>query len=136
MTDDKDQEPKIIVDDDWKTQAQAEKEKLAAEQAAGKEPAGPAGPAGGPRQFPPASFSAHVSTVASQALLAMGAMVDPQTKRPHVDLDLAKFHVDTLKVLEEKTAGNLTDEEKRLLDGTLYELRTRYIQMAQAGIGS
>ena len=139
----KDQKPKIIVDDDWKAQAQAEKAKLAAEQAQAKaDEAAPAaeaaagadasaGEAGQRRQMPPASFTTHVTTLASQALFAMGAVADPQSKRRMIDLDLAKFHIDTLEVLEHKTAGNLTDEEKALLDTTLYELRSHYIQLAQ-----
>ena len=46
---------------------------------------------------------------------------------------MAKHHIDTLAVLEEKTSGNLTDEEKKLLDNALYEVRMRYVQVAQTG---
>jgi hypothetical protein len=140
-----DEKPKIIVDDDWKAQARAEKERLAAEQekkaqaaaAAGGVGAAPGGvpagerAAGGRGEIPPASFITLVSTVASQALFALGAVPDPQSGRRYVNLDLAKHQIDTLKVLEEKTKGNLTEEEKSLLDRTLYELRTHYVQMAQ-----
>ncbi|NQU76782.1 MAG: DUF1844 domain-containing protein, partial [Planctomycetes bacterium] len=112
----------------WKAQARAEKEKLAAE-VNKPDSAGSAEP--GPHQLPPASFAAHVTTLASQALYALGAMLDPETRKPVLDLDLAKYCIDTLRVLEAKTAGNLTDEEKGLLDNTLYELRSRYIHVAQ-----
>ena len=141
---DKPQDKKIIVDDDWKAQAQAEKARLDAEQERTKakpdaKPAASAAPAetdasGGEaagRQLPPASFATHVTTLASQALFAMGAVADPQSRRRTVDLDLAKFHIDTLRILEEKTSGNLTDDEKSLLNSTLYELRSHYIQLAQ-----
>jgi len=122
---DKNDEPKIIVDDDWKKQAQAEKENL-------DEPAEPAGAdAGGPREIPPASFTTLVSTLMMQTMMALGGMEDPRTKQPVVDLALAKHHIDTLAVLEEKTAGNLDDEEKKLLDQAIYQTRMQYVQIAQ-----
>lgn len=135
-------EPKIHVDDDWKAQARAEKEKLAAEQAKRKAEGAPEGPegeapgagaaqAGGSRELPSASFTALVNTIASQTLFALGAVPDPATKKRYVDLDLARFHIDTLKVLDEKTAGNLSDEEKSLLDNTTYELRSSYLAIAR-----
>ena len=129
-----DPQPKIIVDDDWKAQARAEKEKLAQQVEESKEAAGgaQAGAAGGARgEIPPASFSTLVSTIATQALMSLGGMQDRRTGQRIVDLDLAKHHVDTLAVLEEKTKGNLSDEEKQLLDQALYETRMQYVQIAQ-----
>lgn len=122
-------EKKIIIDDDWKSQAQAEKEKLAQEVEQNQSDAG-AG-RGGERGLPDASLSTLVSTLATQALMALGGMEDPKTKRRYVDLDLAKFHIDTMAVLEEKTKGNLSDEEAKLLDQALYETRMTYVEMAQ-----
>ncbi len=119
--------PKIIVDDDWKSQAQAEKEKLAHE----VDQAGPGGSAG-EREMPPASFATLVGSILSQIFMALGGYEDPRTKRRYVDLELAKHLVDTLVVLEGKTKNNLTDEEKRLLDHALYEARMQYVQIAQA----
>jgi hypothetical protein len=49
---------------------------------------------------------------------------------PVVDLDMAKYQVDTLGALEEKTRGNLTPEEQHLLDAALYETRVRYVSVA------
>ncbi|MCE5325733.1 MAG: DUF1844 domain-containing protein [Planctomycetaceae bacterium] len=119
------EEPKIIVDSDWKKQAQAEKEKLDKE----VEESGAGGR--GPRRIPPASFSTLVSSLAMQVMMSLGGMQDPQTKRPVVDLALAKHHIDTLAMLEEKTKGNITDEEKKLLDEALYQVRMQYVQIAQ-----
>ena len=133
----KDQEkPKIVVDDDWKAQAQAEKEKLAKEAEAGTSAAAPAAPGaetatGRARELPPADFSTLVSSLVTQIFLALGGLEDPKTKRRYVDLSLARHHIDTLSVLEEKTRGNLTDEEKKLLDKALYETRMQYVQLAQ-----
>jgi len=144
------QKPKIIVDDDWKAQAQAEKERLAQEidqkQAAAQQaaPAAGAGDAGAPtreaaaqqgqqaRQLPPANFAAHVNSLVAQTFMAMGGMEDPRTKKRYVDLDLAKYHIDTLAMLEEKTKGNLSDDEKRLLNQGLYECRMQYVHIAQS----
>ncbi len=124
--------PKIVVDDDWKAQAQAEKERLAKEVESGKGGAagGQAGAAGG-RELPSASFTTLVGSLVTQILLALGGMEDPKTKRRYVDLALAKHHIDTLTVLEAKTKGNLTDEERKLLDQALYETRMHYVQFAQ-----
>ena len=164
------QKPRIVVDDDWKTQAQAEKKRLAEEvekkQAAaaaapaGDKAAGPAGDkaagpgateagagggaaAGAPtreaaaqaaqaRRLPAASFATHINSLVTQAFMAMGGMEDPRTKQRHLDLDVAKYHIDTLVVLEEKTKGNLTDDEKRLIDQGLYECRLQYVHVAQS----
>ncbi len=132
------QKQKIIVDDDWKAQAQAEKQRLAQEveskasqaKTAGEQAGMDAGPEGD--RLPEASFSALVSSLVTQILMALGGMPDPQSGKRYVDLELAKFHVDMLKVLEEKTAENLNDEEKTMLDRALYETRMHYVQVAQA----
>lgn len=126
------EEPKIIVDDDWKTQARAEKEKLAEEVESPESRAG----GGGPRELPPATFATLVNSFATQILMALGGYEDPKTRRRYVDLDLAKHFIDTLSVLEEKTKGNVTDEEKKLLDQALYEVRMQYVQVAQMAQGS
>ncbi len=120
-------QPKIIVDDDWKAQAKAEKEKLA-EQVNGGESA----PAEGETpQLPPADFNTLIGSLTTQIFMSLGGIEDPRTKRRIVDLDLAKHHIDTLAMLEQKTAGNLSDDEKKLLDEALYETRMQYVQIAQ-----
>ncbi|HUT62293.1 MAG TPA: DUF1844 domain-containing protein [Phycisphaerae bacterium] len=124
-----DDKPKIVVDDDWKNQAQAEKQKLA-EQGPGAAEAEPEG-----RQIPPASFATLVGSMLTQVMLALGGIEDPKTKRRYMDLELAKHYIDTLSVLEQKTKGNLDAEETRLLDRGLYEARMQYVQMAQQAGG-
>ena len=126
------QKPKIIIDDDWKAQARAEKEKLA-EQVEGKPGEGgaaAAGRRGGPREIPPASFSTLVSSLVTQTFYALGGMEDRRGRR-YVDLDVAKHHIDTLVILEEKTKGNLAPEEQKMLDQGLYECRMQYVNVAQ-----
>jgi hypothetical protein len=118
-------ESRIHVDADWKKQAQAEKERLARETESGGAPgAARAGRAG---RMPEASFSTLVQTLATQAAIFMSSERDPRSGRSIQNLDLAKHHIDLLAVVEEKTKGNLTDEEKRLLDTILYELRVAYV---------
>lgn len=124
-----DQQPKIIVDDDWKTQAQAEKDKLR-EQSAPKGDAGSDGAAPDPNR--PIGFIDLVQMLATQALMYLGAFPDPQTGKAMISLDMAKLHIDLLGVVEEKTKGNLTDEEEKATSGMANELRMQYVEMTKA----
>lgn len=119
-------QPKIIVDDDWKSQAQAEKARLA-EAAKAKEAAGKP-----PEAHEPLGFLDLVRMFATQALMYLGAFPDPETGRAMVALDIAKLNIDLLGVLEEKTRGNLSTDEKEVLEGTLHELRVQYVEIARA----
>lgn len=116
-------EPKIIVDDDWKEQVQKEKEAL---NDVAKEP-----PAQEPG-MPDASFPFLVTTLSTQALSAMGLIPDPMTGKAVANLPMAKHFIDTLGVLEEKTSGNLDDEEKQLLNESLHQLRMAFVMAGQA----
>ena len=118
-----DDAPKLHIDADWKEQAQAEKEKLS--QKIDDSPHQP-----GPDEFPPADMRALVGSLASQALMGLGAYADPQTGRAMIDLMGSRFAIDLLGVLEEKTKGNLTPEEASELKEVLSELRQRFVQIA------
>lgn len=145
-------EPKIIVDDDWKKQAKAEKAKLAeaerAQQAkAAPRPATPAAPGTAPatpavRSAPETpgeppegeykiDFSELMRMLGSQALMYLGQFPDPQTGKAIIALDAAKVHIDLLGVLEDKTKGNLTEEEDRDLKGLLGELRMVFVEISR-----
>jgi len=78
--------------------------------------------------MPEASFSFFVTTLAMQATIALGDVPEPQTNKSQENLPQAKFIVDTLGMLQEKTKGNLTQEEAALIEGVLYELRMSYVQ--------
>jgi len=131
-----DDAPKLHIDSDWKAQAQAEKKKFAEKEQAKAESAGEspdaAGGQPGQGQIPPASFETLVSSLATQAVYALGGMQDPQTGQRMVDLQLARHAIDLLGVLEEKTKDNLSEEEADLLSQTLYELRNHYVQIGNA----
>ncbi len=126
------EEPKIHVDSDWKKEAQAEKERLAreAETAEPSAAAGPEAEADAGQALPAASFAGLIQMLATQAAIFMSDQRDPQTGQPLRHLDLAKHNIDLLGVLEEKTKGNLTDNEKKMLDRLLYELRMVYVSAA------
>lgn len=109
-------DPKIIVDDNWKEQVQREKEQLE------QQPQEAAA-----HQLPEASFGFIVTSFATQALSALGYVPNPVTGKSEPDRGLAKHLIDSLGVLEEKTAGNLTEEEGGLLNETLHQLRMAYV---------
>jgi hypothetical protein len=120
------QEPKEKrVDETWKEEARREKERLAAAKAS------EAAPAGREYQLPKPSLELMVTNFAIQALIAMGEIANPVTRTQERDLEQAKHAIDLLGVLQEKTRGNLSEDEKRHLEGTLYDLRMRYVSLMQ-----
>ena len=131
------QEPKITSDEDWKQQAKREKEQLDEQQKsaprqtpAAETPSAKSDPQQ-TRQLPPADFNSHVSSLVIQVLYCLGKIQDPGGKNPPIDLDLAKHHIDVLQMLEEKTNGNLNEEEKKLLASSLHEVRLHYVSAAK-----
>ena len=122
-----DETPKLHIDSDWKAEAQAEKERLAA--AVEEKVTEGAAPASG--ELPPADFKSLMGLLASQAIMGLGAYTDPQSGGVVIDLPGAKFAIDLLGVLEEKTKGNLSDEETDEVSKVLAELRSRFVQVAQ-----
>ncbi len=145
------EEPKLIIDDDWKERVQSEKEAAAAaaaEKAAGAEksqtaadhassdaatpvdtPPGAATTDEPPSpDLPPASFATLVHSLTAQALASLGQIPDPEGKA-NVELELGKHFIDTLAVLEEKTKGNLDEDESAALSKMLYELRMLFVHV-------
>lgn len=80
----------------------------------------------------PASFVNFLSTLATNAIAALGGMPHPATGQRTVDLETGKFWIDILAMLKEKTQGNLHPQESRLLDGLLGDLRMQYVQLMRA----
>jgi len=86
-----------------------------------------------PRFLPPASFEFLALSLRAQAEFQLGLMhFGPPEEKPKVDLVLARHSIDLLGVLQEKTKGNLTLEEQRLLENSLTELRFRYVQALES----
>jgi len=77
--------------------------------------------------MPPPTLESLVTVLATQALIAMGQIPDPQSGQPVVELDQASHFVELLGMLETKTAGNVTPEEAQLLEDVLHQLRMMYV---------
>jgi hypothetical protein len=149
--------PSLHVDTDWKKQAQEEKRKLAekaakeqefksappavatssplsgapADSRAGAAPKAARNARGtrGAREIPPASIATLASSLLTQTMYYLQELAysggDPAT-----NLDMAKHNIDTLGVIEEKTASNLTEEERHALDVALHQARSQFVQVA------
>jgi hypothetical protein len=128
MAEEKKKEKKIIVDEDWKQQAKKEKEILAEQEEAEKDKAKEQSEERGP--LPQGNFAALVSMLTTQALFALGLLKIKGQEEKEPDLPLAKYNIDMLETLEEKTRGNLTKEEEQVLSNTLNELRMGYVKIA------
>ncbi len=111
-----------VVDEDWKRQDQ-QKKAAEAEQKPKEEAPHP--------NIPPPNFSLFVSGLATQTLIALGQIENPFTKQKQTNRDQAKYTIDTLKMIEEKTTGNLTPEETTFLESVLYDLRMSYVSSAK-----
>jgi len=84
------------------------------------------------QQGPPeASFMSLVGSLATQAMLALGVIAPQGQKQVYVDLGQAKYCIDTLQMLRDKTEGNLSEEEAGELTQALAELQQIYVARAQ-----
>ena len=108
------EEPKIFIDEDWKSEVQRERDQApeTAEDAGGAAPEG----------LPEPSFSAIVNNFAAQTMMALGAMPGAGGDEVFVDLHQAQFCIASLAILREKTEGNLDGEELKYLDEVLGQL--------------
>jgi len=75
----------------------------------------------------PVNFSSFVISLASSAMVNLGEMPDPVSRERSMDLDLARQTIDLLGVLQDKTKGNLDDEEAQLMESVLYDLRMKFL---------
>jgi hypothetical protein len=106
------------IDESWKDTVEKEKDNLRKE---GK--------------FIPTEpdFSFFITTLSLQTSIALGQIPNPVTNKKEEDLAQAKFLIDTIAMLKEKTKGNLTPDETGLIENLLYELRMQYISQVQGG---
>lgn len=122
MSDDK---PKLIIDEDWKSEANREKERLDQKQAEAEK-------ARAQNAAEPLGFSDVVRLMASQAAMYLGIIPEPQSGQRLLAPDLARTHIDILAILEAKTKGNLTQDETTELSETLRELRAIFVETAKS----
>jgi len=76
------------------------------------------------------SLEVIVSTFATQAAVALGQIRNPVTKKTERDIPQAKFAIDLLDILDQKTKGNRTAEEDKFLEDCLYQLRMVYLKVS------
>lgn len=141
-----DQKIILSVDDDWKRQAQEEKKRMAEQEkqqatvAVTPDPAATeqAAPAGGRKaaagEIPTASFATIAQSMLTQTLYFLGDLAG-RGGQPMMNLDMAKYQIDQLTILEQKTKGNLMPGEQQFLDSALYEARNRFVAVASQMIG-
>lgn len=107
------------IDESWKEAVKKEKETLKKEE----------------KFVPPEpDFNFFITTLALQASIALGRVANPTTNKTEEDLPQARFLIDTLGMLKEKTKNNLSKEEDGLLENILYELRMQYIDKTAPGL--
>ncbi len=148
MTDTPEQPPELEIksDEDWKERVKAEDARLDAKRAAenegqpstAKEQSPPPTESGDRQppvdaaQLPKPEFSTLVGLFSTQAMVSLGLMGHPEDGKTEVQLPLARHFIDMLGVLDEKTKGNLTDAEAKLLERTLHDLRMVYLERSRA----
>lgn len=137
------EDPKIVGDDDWKSQV--EKEKAMAADMSGDEttvspsetiadrPDNGTGRSASDRDVidrpPPATFETLISMLFTQALAALGQLPGPDGQLGSVNKPFAKYFIDTLEMLGEKTKGNLSDDESKLISETLHAMRMAFVSV-------
>ncbi|MDD5595950.1 MAG: DUF1844 domain-containing protein [Candidatus Omnitrophica bacterium] len=105
------------IDETWKETVAKEKENLTKE---------------GKFVPPEPDFNFFITTLALQASISLGVVPNPSTNKTEEDIFQAKFLIDTLGMLKEKTKGNLSEEELKFLENILYELRMQYVAKQKA----
>ena len=77
--------------------------------------------------MPEVTFSTFVMSLNTSVLFHLGELPDPETGQKVVNIDLARHAIDTLVILEQKTKGNLTDDEEELMKNILYDVKMRFV---------
>ena len=127
MAEEKKKDKKLIIDEDWKSEAQKEKDVLAEQEK--QEKAEKADQKQRP-PLPKGDFAALISMLTTQAFFALGAIQMEGHDQKEPDLEMAKYNIDMLETLEQKCKGNLSEQEQRVLTDTLSQVRMAYVKLA------
>jgi hypothetical protein len=142
----------VASDDDWKSRVKAEDAAL--DQQFREQPAGAGGAGVSPtetatrptspepeqvrgakpqpsREMPAPTFADLVGLLSAQAMMFLGLIPNPATQKAETQLPTARYFIDMISILEDKTAGQLTKEESQVLGNTLHELRMTYMQRSK-----
>lgn len=123
---------KIIIDEDWKSQVQAEKEaaQVKDQPVESEQDNEPSSEAGVP--LPPPTLSFLAGTMYVQGAMAMGLLSNPATdKQPKVQIEQARHAIDMLAMLQQRTEGNRTPEESEEIEFMLHQLRMAFVSVSQ-----
>ncbi len=130
MSDEQNTEKKIIIDEDWKSQVEAEKQKANEPQREGDAPGKPSQQAdANDPPMPPASMQMLVSTLATEAMMSLGQIPHPMTGETVVQKSQAKYLIDTIEILKDKTVGNIPADETAAIGELLHTLRLAFVQI-------
>lgn len=80
---------------------------------------------------PEIDFSSFILSLSTSALIQLGGIADPITQKPAKNLQAAKQTIDILGIMQQKTKGNLTPQEQKLIDTALYDLRMHYVNSSK-----
>jgi len=78
-------------------------------------------------EMPPVNFATFITSLGMQALMALGEIENPMTNKKEKELSQAKYLIDIIGLIQEKTKGNLENEEKKIIEQLLYELRMKFV---------
>lgn len=124
-------EKKIIIDEDWKSQVAAEKEAALHKPVVDTIGVNSPGEDAFDGELPEASFELLISTFVTEAMVALGQFPHPGTGQIEADPEHAKFAIDMLEVIAEKTKGNLDPMEEQGIKDILHQLRMAFIAVTQ-----
>ncbi len=125
MADQAEPEKKIIVDEDWKSQVEREKQLERARQAQAPQAAADG------EQLPPPDLIFLATSLYVQGMVALGLLPNPMAGDKHtINLPQARHVIDTLQMLQEKTEGNRTAEESEAIENILHELRMAFVGLS------
>jgi hypothetical protein len=119
------QPKKVIIDEDWKNKVEKEKDSLETQEKRQETKA--------PPELPEVDFTGLVGFFATQAYFALGLLRDKKDadKKIEPDLEMARYNIDILALLEEKCKGNLTADEQQMLQSTLGQLRMLFVSFSK-----
>jgi hypothetical protein len=109
------------VDEAWKQAVEKEKQRAATE-------------AKQEHQIPEVNFANFITSLSLQALISLGEIENPLTSKKEENLKQAMFLIDTLDMIREKTEGNLTKEEKDILETIIYDLKMKFVEKDEGGL--
>ena len=119
------EEKKIIIDEDWKSQVESEKEALAKDKSESPQPADEA------QAMPAPSFEMLLTTLATEAMMSLGQLPNLANEKVEINFPQARYVIDMMQMLEEKTKGNLTQAEQDAITALLHQLRMMFVSVQQ-----